>query len=88
MTEERQLAADTGLHAESLQRAVWRQLSPSEKLAAFFDLQDTAIALAEAGIRMRYPQASSKEVFLRRIARTLDATTMEQVYGWRPEHSA
>ncbi|MFT4844223.1 MAG: hypothetical protein ACI90M_004705 [Candidatus Azotimanducaceae bacterium] len=88
MTEERPLAADTNLHAESMQRAVWQSLSPTEKLAAFFDLQDTAIALAEAGIRMRYPQATSKEVFLRRVARTLDTATMERVYGWSPERSA
>jgi hypothetical protein len=88
MTDERPLAADTHLHAESMQRAVWQRLSPTEKLAAFFDLHDTAIALAEAGIRMRHPQASNREVFLRRIARTLNAATMEQVYGWSPERSA
>ena len=84
MTDERPLAADTDLVAERTQLAVWRRLPPAEKFAAFLDLQDTVIGLAEAGIRLRYPHASNREVFLRRVARTLDAATMRRVYGWAP----
>jgi hypothetical protein len=66
VAEELPLARDTAPAAEGLQFAVWRRLSPAEKFAAFLDLQQTAIALAEAGIRLRHPRASEREVFLRR----------------------
>jgi hypothetical protein len=88
VAEERPLARDTAPAAEGLQFAAWRRLSPAGKFAAFLDLQQTAIALAEAGIRLRHPGASDREVFLRRVARTLDAATMRRVYGWTPERSA
>ena len=79
MTEERSLATE---HA---QFAIWRRMTPAEKFAAFLDLQQTAIALAEAGIRLRHPQADAREVFLRRVARTLDRATMLRLYGWAPD---
>ena len=88
MTEERPLAADTSLAAERTQFAIWRRMTPMAKFAAFLDLQRTAIALAEAGIRMRHPHADEQEVFLRRIARTLDRATMVCVYGWDPDRPA
>ena len=40
--------------------------------------------IADAGIRQRHPGASEREVFLRRVALTLDADTMVKVYGWDP----
>ena len=82
---ERPLAADTSLVAERQQFEIWRRMTPAEKFGAFLDLQATTIALAEAGIRLRYPTASAREVFLRRVARHLDRTTMMRVYDWDPE---
>lgn len=85
MSEEHALAADTSLAAERMQFEVWRRMTSVEKFEAFLDLQTTAIALAEAGIRLRHPRADAREVFLRRVARTLDRETMQRVYGWCPD---
>ena len=84
MTRFRPQAQDTSPVAERRQFEVWGRMTPAQKFAAFLDLQTTAVALAEAGIRLRHPRADASEVFLRRVARTLDADTMRKVYGWEP----
>ena len=84
MTRFRPQAPDTPPVAERRQFEVWGRMTPAQKFAAFLDLQATAVALAEAGIRLRHPRAEAHEVFLRRVARTLDAETMRRVYGWEP----
>ncbi|MEO6593215.1 MAG: hypothetical protein ABIP94_00510 [Planctomycetota bacterium] len=88
MTQERTLAADTSLVAERTQFDVWRRMTATEKFTAFLDLQQTSTALADAGIRLRYPRADAREVFLRRVARSLDRATMRRVYGWDPDSPA
>jgi hypothetical protein len=88
VSEERTLASDTSLVAERRQFDIWRRMSPAEKFAAFLDLQQTAIALAEAGIRLRHPEADAREVFLRRVARHLGRDTMLRCYGWAPDAPA
>ena len=75
---------DTSPAAERLQFEIWARMTSMEKFAAFLELQETAIALCEAGIRARHPHASDREVFLRRVARTLDEETMRKCYGWSP----
>lgn len=55
-----------------------------ENFALLLALQDTVIALAEAGIRLRHPNASPREVFLRRATRMLDHETMLEVHGEDP----
>ena len=84
MSEERTQSADTSFAAERLQFELWRRMTPIEKFAAFFDLQATTMALAEAGIRLRHPEADEREVFLRRAASMIDRQTMVRVYGWDP----
>ena len=66
--------SDTSPAAEQLQFEIWRRMSPAEKFAAFLDLQATAEAFAEAGIRRRYP-----------LAVHLDRDTMVRCYDWDPE---
>ena len=85
VSEERTQSADTSFVAERLQFDVWRCMTHAQKFAAFLDLQATAIALAEAGIRLRHPEADAREVFLRRAAKMLDRQTMLRVYGWDPD---
>lgn len=60
-------------------------MTPAQKFAALEDLMQMAVAVAEAGIRLRHPGADEREVFLRRVARSLDRRTMISVYGWDPE---
>ncbi len=75
---------DTDAVAERRQFEVWGRMTPAEKFAAMEQLMEMANALAEAGIRQRHPEASEREVFLRRASRTLDRATMIRVYGWDP----
>ena len=87
MAQERPLADDTPLDAERRQFEVWSRMTPTEKMAALEELLATAAALAEAGIRRQFPHASDREVFLRRVARTLDRQTMIRCYGWDPDEA-
>ena len=80
----RTLAADTTPEAERIQIELWRAMTPVQKFAVFFDLQEAMLQMAEAGVRMRHPEADEREVFLRRAALTLDRPTMIAVYGWDP----
>jgi len=73
---------DTSAAAEEAQFDVWRRMTPAEKFAAFADLQATAIALAEAGIRLRHPDADEREVFFRRVARSLGRERVLEAYGF------
>jgi len=82
---QRTALTDTSPAAEELQFAVWRQMTPTQKYAAFRQLQAMAEAFATAGIKRRHPHADGHEVFLRRIALHLDRDTMVRCYGWDPE---
>lgn len=85
---ERPQSDDTSLLAERQQFSIWSRLSPADKFAEFAKLMQRAKAIAEAGIRMRHPDASEREVFLRRAAQTLERSTMIECYGWDPASSA
>jgi hypothetical protein len=75
---------DTSADADERQFAIWRRMTLEEKARLWADLQVASWQLTEAGIRQRYPHASDREVFLRRLAMTLDAATMRRVFGWDP----
>jgi hypothetical protein len=59
------LSDDTAPEIEQLQMARWREMSSAEKARLITGLCQAADALAIAGIRHRYPDASSQECFLR-----------------------
>ena len=80
--------ADTDLAAEERQFAVGRAMTSAPKPQAWGEPQELADAMAEAGIRRDHPGASDREVFLRRVARTLDRATMVRCCGWDPEGGA
>lgn len=80
--EWRPQALDTPAVAEREQFDVWRAMTPSQKFAAFLDLQDMAAALADAGIRLRHPEAHPREVFLRRVARMIGRERVRELYGF------
>jgi hypothetical protein len=81
-SEYRTQAADTTRAAEEQQFAIGRAMTPAEKFTASLELQQLAAVLADAGIRLRHPNASPREVFLRRIARTLGRDTVRKLYGF------
>ena len=59
------LSDDTAREIEDAQIRRWRAMSSTEKAALISGLCQAADALALAGIRHRYPAASSRECFLR-----------------------
>lgn len=74
-------------HPEAMK--VWldciRKKTPGEKAADVFRITAMVMKLSEAGVRMLYPNADEREVFLRATARRFDRETMIRVYGWDPE---
>ena len=59
------LARDTSPEVERRQIERWRNMSPAEKAALVTGLTGAAHAMAVAGIRHRYPNATSRERILR-----------------------
>lgn len=78
---------DTTREAEERQFAIWRRMTMAQRFALFLELQTTAAAMQEAAIRRRHPNADDREVFLRRVARSLDAVSMRRWYGWDPDEA-
>lgn len=70
-------------------REVWldilRGKTAGERIQIAFELSDLAIAMAESGVRARYPEASEREIFLRSAALRLPRDLMIRAYGWDPE---
>ncbi|HEU4390159.1 MAG TPA: hypothetical protein VFV34_20325 [Blastocatellia bacterium] len=56
-----------------------------KKVKQIADAAETTRTLALAGLKSRYPQATSEEVRNRRAALILDLETVRTVYGWDPE---
>ena len=62
-----------------------RKTPPGEKLASALQLTGMAMEFARMGERMRHPEASEREVFLRAASRWLSRDLMIRAYGWDPE---
>ncbi len=62
-----------------------RAMSPAEKVAAVFRMNEMFWQLVEKSVRREFPDAGEREVFLRTAARHLDRETMIRVYGWNPD---
>ena len=74
------LSADTGAESEQHQIQRWRVMSPAEKLRLVTELNAAADTMALAGIRLRHPGASPREVFLRLARVKLGRDLAHQVY--------
>ena len=59
------LSRDTTADAERAQLAIWRRMTPADKLALVNRASLDADRLAMAGIRQRHPLATDRECFLR-----------------------
>jgi len=49
-----------------------------------FDLSEGLFEMVKAGIRLRYPAADEREVFLRAVASRVSRELMILAYGWDP----
>jgi hypothetical protein len=77
--------ADTDPRALEVFLSLHRRMPAGQKIAAVFELTDMVLKLSEAGVRLAYPDADDRKVFLRVAARHLDRETMIRAYGWDPE---
>ncbi len=76
---------DTSREAEEMQFDHWRGLTPAQKARLVAGLTRMTNQLARAGIRLRHPHASDREVALRLMALRVDPKTMIEFFGWDPE---
>ena len=83
--EHPQPYSDTDPRAMEVWIDLLRKMPPGEKIAAVFALSRMTFQLSEAGVRMAYPDADDREVFLRTAARHLSRDLMIRAYGWDPQ---
>lgn len=76
---------DTTYEVECLLIDAWRRMPPWEKAQKLAESSRAVEQLARAGVRLRYPEATDREVQLRVAALRLGAHLMREVYGWDPE---
>lgn len=77
-------AEDTSVSAERFLVAAWSRMQPWEKFQLLRDLNATAEGMARAGVLLRHPQASEREIALRLASLRLDRTSMVNAFGWDP----
>ena len=80
--------ADTDPRAMEVWLGLLRGKTPGERIEMVFELTDFALRMAESGVRVRHPDASEREVFLRSAALRLPRELMIRAYGWDPEQHA
>jgi hypothetical protein len=66
---------------EALQIQLWRQASPTRKMQALAQLNNSAKTLALMGLRLRYPQASEGELRRRLAGLLLGEELACKIYG-------
>ena len=72
---------DTDLEAGHLLIALYRKMTPAEKLERVRDLTLTSHQLALAGLRLRHPGESDRALILRLARRRLGRELAARVYG-------
>ena len=72
---------DTSPEAWAVFLDIQRRMTPGEKVARVFELSARVKAMAEAGLRHRYPEASDEEIRLRAIRQRLGHELFEKAYG-------
>jgi hypothetical protein len=82
--EHPQPYSDTDPRAMEVWLDLLRRMPPGKKIESVFSLNRMAIQFSEAGVRLAYPNAGEREVFLRAASRRLSRDLMIRVYGWDP----
>jgi len=62
-----------------------RRMPPGDKIAAVLAASQLVLQIYEAGVRLQYPNADEREIFLRTAARHLSRDLMIRAYGWDPQ---
>jgi len=78
---------DTSAAALAVFHEIQRKRPIGQKLVDVFDLSEGLFETVKAGIRLRYPEADEREVFLRAVAGRVPRELMIRAYNWDPaEH--
>jgi hypothetical protein len=77
--------SDTDPRAMEVWLDLLRKKPPADKIATALAFSDFVFHMSEMGVRIQYPQATEREVFLRAAARHLSRDLMIRAYGWDPE---
>ena len=80
-TDMSALFSDTHPKMEALQIQLWRQASPTRKMAMLAQLNASARMLALMGLRARFPQATETELRRRLADLLLGEDLARKVYG-------
>ena len=75
---------DTDTEAAAVLRRLAREMPPGRKLAIAAAMSRSLRALAEAGVRSRYPDADDDEVRRRLAAVMLPRDDVIRLFGWDP----
>jgi hypothetical protein len=76
---------DTDPRAREVLLELERRMTPGDRAALAFALSGMILRAAEAGVRLRHPNADEHEVLVRTAALHLDRDLMIRAYGWDPE---
>lgn len=83
--KQRMGLSDTDPETERMLIELVRATPDGKKIQQIFESIESTRALAMAGLRSRYPQASEDELKKRLAALVFDRQTVIKVYGWDPE---
>lgn len=79
-----QSASDTSPEVEARMFELWRRATPSQKLRKVFGIGKMINDLVRGELRVRYPDATAREIELRLASRNLDRETMMRAFHWDP----
>ncbi len=72
---------DTTPEAWAVYVDIYRRMPPEKKIAAALSLSRSVRAIAEAGLKQRFPAASEREIFLRRVRMELGEELFRKACG-------
>jgi hypothetical protein len=85
MARPRDWYSDTDPKALEVFIDLQRKMTPAEKIAGVFQMNEAVRQIRETRERELHHAASDREIFLRVAAHHLDRETMLGVYGWYPQ---
>jgi hypothetical protein len=85
MVTSEQVPSDTSKESEQAYLKLLRESPPWRKAAMVNSLTIACQELAVAGIRLRHPNASEREIRMRLAALWIDREVMVRVFGWDPQ---
>ncbi|HVT03933.1 MAG TPA: hypothetical protein VHL58_11240 [Thermoanaerobaculia bacterium] len=78
-------SSDTSAEADRVQFELFEKMSPSERAARMTGITLAVQQLAFSGMKVRHPNASDDELWLRLAAKRLGPELVKKIYGFDPE---